>query len=160
MGKLFIGLAIFAGLAAAQCTPPSWAGGRWSTTYTKTGTASAITFQHPGNSSNLQVFPQCIYVYCELACTVTFSQDGTAATTTALTVNSLGGSTPQVKAYRDSNAGSGTAISPAMNQAAASGSTYVIGKVLDVNLTSNNLTVTVAMSSGVIQVLAMGYQNQ
>lgn len=160
MGKLLIGLALWAGLAAAQCTPPSGAGGRWSTTYTKTGTASTITLQHPGDNGNLAIYPQCVYVYCALACTVTFSQDGTAATATALTVNPIGGSTPLVKAYRDSDAGAGTTISPAFNQAAATGSTYVINKILNVNLTSNNLTVAVAMASGQIQVQAVGYQNQ
>jgi len=156
-------LLLFSAVCAAQttsvspCVPPTASNVvRWVASYSKTGTSSAITIQQPATGGGTN-YVQCVAVSCELACTVAFSQNGTAASTTALTVNSINSAMPNVTAFRDSNAGSGTAL-VTWSQGAASTVTYIVEAVLNQNTTANNFTTTVTMSSGAITIGVKGYQ--
>lgn len=111
--------------------------------------ACDVTVQQPATGS-LWVEMEYAQVYCSVACVVTISRDGTAATTTAATPNSLnGGVTATAKAFIDSDAGSGTTVL-AVNVAA--GETIGVnldGMLLeDNNSTANNLTIQTGAISG------------
>lgn len=101
-----------------------------------------ITVQQPASGSERIEF-EVAEVYCSVACVVTISRDGTAASTTAATEVSLnGGYTAAAQAFIDSNAGSGTTIT-VINVAAGSTATIDLeGLRLEPdNDTANNLTI-------------------
>lgn len=154
---LFSAVSFAQSLAVSPCVPPNGSNVvRWVTSYSKTGTSSAVTVQQIAALGAPQ-YVQCVTVSCELACTVAFSQNGTAASSTALAVNSLNNATPTLTAWRDSNVGAGTALA-SWSQAAATTTTYIIEAVLNQMSTANNFTTTVTMSSGAIGVAYKGYQ--
>jgi len=157
LALLFSALSFAQSSSVSPCVPPTGSNiTRWFTSYSKTGTSSAVTVQKPATGGGTQ-YVQCVTVSCELACTVAFSQNGTAASATALTVNGLNAATPGLTAWRDSNAGAGTALA-SWPQGAASATTYIIEAVLTQNSTANNFTTTVTMASGAIGVGVKGYQ--
>lgn len=72
-----------------------------------TAAAEKITVQGTGTAD--AVYFESADVYCSAACVVTFSRDGTAASTTALSPVAVGiASSVAPNAYRSSNVGSGT----------------------------------------------------
>lgn len=73
------------------------------------GAATALTIQQPTSpTKNVTILGA--YVYCSVACTLTLEHSGSAATTTEMTPdpNTPGSDAATLKAYRSSNAGSGT----------------------------------------------------
>lgn len=71
---------------------------------------ATLTLQQPSSGSKW-VFLETFRIYCSVACVLTISRDGTAATTTAATENSLnGGETASATAFTASNVGAGTTI--------------------------------------------------
>lgn len=104
--------------------------------------ACDVTVQQPASGSTWVSF-EVAQVYCSVACVVTISRDGTAASTTAATEVSLnGGVTATATAFIDSNAGAGTTI---ITMELAAGETVAIGLdglfLEDDDSTANNLTV-------------------
>jgi hypothetical protein len=124
---------------------------RYYSAYTdKTAVTSAkLTLQSPASGA-ANVRPQLVTVSCSVACTIVISQNGTAATTTSGTVNTLGPWPDSVTlAYVDSNAGTGTQIYPTILLAAgASRDIDVSGIELGKNSTAKNFSVAIAGSSG------------
>lgn len=118
-------------------------------------TSNILTVQQPASGSRAVSF-KVAYVECTVACTATLKRDGTAASTTEITpsklntVNSRGDTIPvaSADAFRSSNVGAGTAISPAY-QIPANGwkNIPLVGKVLEGNGNTKNFTVDVASSS-------------
>ena len=80
---------------------------------------AATTVQVPANTARWVVF-RAAYVWCSVDCTVTIERDGTAATATALAVKKLNPAaswvaTPSSAAFRSSDVGVGTVVSPKIN---------------------------------------------
>lgn len=75
------------------------------------GTAETVTVQQPATGAKSVSFLDG-WVYCSVACTVTLSRSGTAATTTTLTVVSLSQPTETAitAAFHTSNVGAGTTL--------------------------------------------------
>lgn len=74
--------------------------------------AEVITIQQPSSGARSVRF-EAATLYCSVACEVTLERDGSAASSTALTVNKLAGSAvpnPTVQAFSSSNVGSGTVL--------------------------------------------------
>jgi hypothetical protein len=71
--------------------------------------AEKVTVQQPTNSP-VQVQLETADVYCSVACVVTAYQNGSAATTTALTPTFVSGSTGSALAFSSSNVGTGTTL--------------------------------------------------
>jgi len=106
-----------------------------------TAAACDVTIQQPASGSQWVEF---VYaqVYCSVACVLTISRDGTAATGTGATENSLnGGVTATAVGFIDSDAGAGTTVQTINIAAGATIGISLDGIVLeDNNTTSNNLT--------------------
>lgn len=86
--------------------------------------SAATTVQVPANTARWVVF-RAAYVWCSVDCTVTVERDGTAATATALAVKKLNPAaswvaTPSSVAFRSSDVGAGTVVSPKIYIAANS----------------------------------------
>lgn len=94
-------------------------------------------------------------VYCSVACEVTVSRDGTAASTTAATeINFNGGFTPIATAFIDSNAGAGTTLFKFHVVAGETVGRSLVGFFLeDDDDTANNLTVQTDAITGDAKVL-------
>ena len=77
------------------------------------GAASTVTVQQPASGART-VYIKSVYVYCSVACTFTLERNGTAASSTSLTPVSMSANNPTVAAtaWRTSNVGAGTTISP------------------------------------------------
>jgi hypothetical protein len=77
------------------------------------GTTEKLTIQQPASGSKRVRFISA-YVYCSAGCTVTQSRNGTAATSTSLTVGKINPEStpngPTATAWHTSNVGSGTSI--------------------------------------------------
>jgi hypothetical protein len=78
---------------AALCLAPAYSQGlaRWSATtgdVSLSGAGTAATIQQPAANASQVVFEYAI-VYCSVACPVTITANGTAATATAGTINPL-----------------------------------------------------------------------
>jgi hypothetical protein len=106
------------------------------------GAAEKVTVQQPSSAARNVRFKSAS-VYCSVACTVTISRDGTAATTTAGTVVALSADyrTPKATVFHTSNAGSGTTL---FTQVIAAGATFVfdlVGIELDQSSTARNLSI-------------------
>jgi hypothetical protein len=69
--------------------------------------AETITIQQPTGSSVSVLFEQAD-IYCSVACTITASWNGTAATSTTLTPKVISGSSGSALAFSSSNVGTGT----------------------------------------------------
>ena len=78
---------------------------------TLTATPETLTVQQPATGSKSVAFLSA-YAYCSVACTVTVSRSGIAATTTAFTPASLSQptDTPATTAFHTSNVGAGTTL--------------------------------------------------
>lgn len=127
-----------------------------------TATAEALTVQQPASTPGLNVQFELYYLSCSMACNVTISQNGTAATTTALTPTPLNGAPPAtVSGFRSSNVGSGTTLN---TYYVAAGGTLALDLTkfyLNRNQgTAANLTFTVASASGTIQSMVQWIERQ
>lgn len=77
---------------------------------TLSGATDKVTIQQPASGARNVRFKGAL-VSCSVACTITLSQNGTTASTTALAVTPLNLSpTPAALAFSASNAGNGTTI--------------------------------------------------
>jgi hypothetical protein len=83
---------------------------RYEAIHTSASGGEALTVQQPANTTYAVQF-EVAAIYCSVACTVAISQNGTAATGTALATTALNGSpTSTATAWSASNVGSGTAL--------------------------------------------------
>jgi len=121
--------------------------------------ACDVTVQQPASGSKWVVFHY-FEVYCSVACEVTVSRDGTAATATAATeVNFNGGVTPTVTAFIDSDAGAGTTLWTFQVAAGETVGRSLSGFFLeDDDSTANNLTVQTDAITGDAKVLIAGQE--
>lgn len=113
------------------------------------GAAEKVTIQQPSSAARNVRFKSAS-VYCSVACTVTMSRDGTAATTTAGTVVALSADYRTAKAtvFHTSNVGAGTTL---FSQVIAAGSTFVFdlnGIELDQSNTARNFTIATDSITG------------
>lgn len=108
-----------------------------------------VTVQQPASGSKW-VFFEVAEVYCSVACVVTISRDGTAASATAATEVSVnGGYTPAATAFIDSDAGAGTTLNVINVSAGSTITVDLDGLFLEPNdTTTNNLTVQTDAISG------------
>ena len=106
-----------------------------------TAAACAVTIQQPASGSQWVDFDYA-EIFCSVACVVTISRDGTAATATAATENSLnGGVTATAVGFIDSDVGAGTTIRTVNIAAGATRTVDLTGLVLENDdTTTNNLT--------------------
>ncbi|MBM3892137.1 MAG: hypothetical protein FJ388_23730, partial [Verrucomicrobia bacterium] len=83
------------------------------------GAAEVITVQQPATGARTIYFREG-YVYCSVTCSFQLERDGAAATATALTVTKLHASNESTAAtaFRSSDVGAGTAVSPVYSLAA------------------------------------------
>lgn len=121
-------------------------------TYSLSSAAAVTTLQQPSTGGKRVEF-KTAYVECSVACTVTVERDGTAATATALTPTKVNAFAPTAafNAFRNSDVGSGTALSPAYS-VPAGGSIAIdlsgvfmegSGTGINVSLRTNSVTGTV-----------------
>ncbi len=136
------------------------------------GAATAATLQQPTDGSGTQVFfprstqggapPVGASVQCSVACVVTISRNGTAATATAGTVTSVNPNQPAaaVKFFTASNAGSGTTLRVFNVQA---GGEYPIDlsdlTLPNTNLGTTNITISVASLTGDVNITFKPMEN-
>lgn len=108
--------------------------------------AEAITVQLPSGTTRTVAF-RGASVDCSVACEVTIERDGTAATTTALSVAKVNGTSPAsaASAYRSSNVGAGTEIG---RQSVAAGGKLVLDLTNKGLLAGENLTIKTNSISG------------
>ena len=117
---------------------------------TLTGTATTLTIQQAATGTR-QINLETITVFCSVACNVTQTQNGTAATATAGTLTPIGNTQvpATASAYTASNVGAGTAVGAMLHLA---GGQTVIIDVSKVSLgksgTGTNYSVTVSAISG------------
>lgn len=78
-------------------------------TTTLSGAAEKITIQQPTRSP-VQVQLETADIYCSVACTITFYQNGSAATATTLTPTFVSGATGSALAFSGSDVGTGTTL--------------------------------------------------
>jgi hypothetical protein len=112
-------------------------------------TADKLTLQvDPANQTRAQVCA--VVINATSAGSVTIEHSGTAATTTVVTPPpvSPGGRAAKIKAYSNSNVGSGTAISPAYKFAANVPFPILMKSVnLAGNGTTKNVTIVIALDA-------------
>lgn len=114
------------------------------------GAAEKVTVQQPSTGAKRVRFLTAV-VYCSVACTVTMSRDGTAATGTALTPVALSSAYPAATAtgWHTSNAGSGTALSPAFPLVAGATQVFDISGIeLSGSSTAKNFSVATNSITG------------
>lgn len=121
---------------------------------TTSTTSERVTVQQVTGGKSNQVHFDKIYVQCTVACVFTLSQNGTAATATALAITpvNLSADTRSI-AFSGSNVGTGTVLAT-YNIAAGAGFLYdasalYLGRGSN---SSNNLTVGVTGASGDIKI--------
>jgi len=149
MKKLAGLLLLFCLYTQAQSQAP----GRMFAAYKATSVSAAaekITIQQPTSGDRFVRFMGA-YVYCSVACTVTLSRNGTAATSTTLTQVALNPSHPNVitsavNVYSSSNVGAGTTISA---YDLSAGSTLVLD-LKDMVLTGNVATTNLSLGTNSI----------
>lgn len=121
---------------------------------TLAGAAEKVTIQQPATGAKRV---RILYVtgYCSVACTLTFSRDGTAATTTALAPVAISGlgATSTVSGFHTSNVGAGTTISIPFQLAAGAVVTFdTVGIGLEGNGTTNNFSVATSSITGNVSI--------
>lgn len=149
--KLFILPLIATILFAQDLTTPKYE------IYKETSLSSAaevITLQQPSTGAK-NVYPTDGSVYCSVDCIITFEKNGTAATTTALAVNSLqdNAPTPSATAFSASNVGTGTVINKLNITAGNTQPLDFVGMGLSDNNTAKNYTMRTNSISGTVRVV-------
>lgn len=146
MSTLFVLAALAAAVAPAQDTAWRYVAARDATTVT----ASVVTVQQPATLARNVQFEQAI-VCSSTAGSFTVERNGTAASSTALTVALLSSVNPAVKAtaWHTSNVGAGTVISGTVLVAAGTCATYDMSGIRLIGSgTTKNVTVRGALASG------------
>lgn len=160
--KLYAMLFLAAGLVSSQTT-----GKRYSATtgnVTLSGAGTSLTIQQPATNGNT-ITLEGATVYCSVACTVSQSRNGTAATATLLNqtisgtlatgsagVSSIPPTQPQTPSaaliYNASNVGTGISVGPPI--VVNIGTVQIdLSKVgLNTGSTANNYTISVSSISG------------
>lgn len=118
------------------------------------GTGYSFTIQQPKTGSN-QVSLQAAVVYCSVACTLTQSQNGTAATATAGSINPLlpFGPTSPTTVWGASNASGGTTAGGALSLLAGIPTTLDMSRItLPKGNTSTNYTFVFSSINGTVNV--------
>lgn len=122
-----------------------------------------FTLQQPVANAR-QINLEAATVYCSVACDLTQSANGTAATATAGTVTSLLpyiGRTMSVTAWTASNVGSGTASGGIQHLQAASPLTIDLSKLTwGAAGTSTNYTFVISSITGTINITVLGSEKQ
>ena len=117
------------------------------------GTAETVTVQQPATGAKSVSFLDG-WAYCSVACTVTLSRSGTAATTTALTPVSLSQPTETVAttAFHTSNVGSGTTLATYDLVAGQTISLDLRSLAMIGNNTARNLSIGVGSITGTVMI--------
>lgn len=158
MNRLIAALILFSAVALAQV--PSLAG--YTANKETTGTTEKITIQQPASGSRRIRFSQA-YVYCSVACDVSQSRNGTAASSTTLAVaklNPADAGAASATAWSTSNVGAGTTIAPAVPLADGQDKTLdLTGLYMQGDGTTNNYTLSVtAASAATIRISIKWYE--
>lgn len=140
---------------------PTWAQNiRWSgTTGDITTTSLTATIQQPATAAKAVALESAV-IYCANACTITQAQNGTGATTTAVSLVALTNTSGTIKTtfFKSSNVGAGTAVAGTYRLAA--GQTMVLDlsriSLPNTSAITVNYSVTAASSSGVINITFIG----
>src|SRR5205823_1118990 len=116
---------------------------------TLSAAAEVVTIQAPGTSgaqSAKTLYLKSASITCAVSCDVTVERDGTAASTTALTINPLNrlDAASVASAFRSSNVGSGTVLSVVTVAAGTTARYDLSGKTLNAaeNFTFRTSSVT------------------
>ena len=159
MKRLLIGLLAVAGVCAQQPNPGQPQGPDTTPRYqaidtqTLSSASEALTVQQPTSPQHPVIF-EAAWVYCSVVCNFTVSQNGTAATATALTVSRLNNSTAATAtAWHGSNVGAGTTLGTYYLTAPG---TYLLdmsrfylgqgqGSAQNLTITTNSITGTVTI---------------
>jgi hypothetical protein len=148
--KLLILALAFAGCVLAQSY-------RYSSTtgdVSLSGAGTKFTIQQPSGSGGRQLRLESAVVYCSVACDVTQSQNGSAASTTAGTITALhplGGPASAATTFTASNVGSGTAAGGILHVPAATTVVLDLSK-LSLGGSGANYTVVIASITGVANI--------
>jgi hypothetical protein len=121
---------------------------------TTSTTSEKVTVQQVTGGQSKTVHFDRVVVQCTTACVVTLSQNGTAATATALTITPINLSTnTRSVAFSGSDVGTGTVLSTYNNPAAGLLTLDVSQLYLSRNASSaNNFTVGVTCASGDVKI--------
>ena len=127
-----------------------------------TGAAEVITVQQPAASAKTVRFVGA-YVDCSAACSVTVERNGTAATTTSLSVAKVNPSSSQAAtavAFSSSNVGTGTVV--ATYSLTAGGSRIIdLSRVYMTGTgTGKNLTLRTSSITGIVNILVQWTEAQ
>lgn len=114
---------------------------------------TAVTIQQPASPAYLVVF-ETLTVRCSVACSFTLSQNGSAATSTALGIAALNNSpATSVKAFYKSNASGGTTLGTYYLEAAGT-CAIDMSKFQLQRIAGNNLTVATSSVTGNVEIIA------
>lgn len=124
----------------------------WKAT-TLSGAAEVITIQQPA-SGGRRIFVELFNLYCSVACVITWEQNGTAATATALARNTIGPSdfSPTVTAWSGSNVGAGTTLQVFRLSAAESKSLNMEGVFMQGSSTATNYSLRTDSITGDVEI--------
>lgn len=113
------------------------------------GTAEAVTVQMPANAGARSASFTGASIYCSVECEFTVERDGTAATTTAITVQKLNSTaaTATATAYSSSNVGTSTVIG---RQVTPAGATVALDLGMKGLVAGDNLTIRTAAITGTV----------
>ena len=150
---LAILLGLLVSLSAAKTNVPK--NGRftaWKAT-TLSGAAEVITIQQPA-SGGRRIFVAIVNLYCSVACVITWEQNGTAATATALTRTTIGpsGFSPTVTAWSGSDVGAGTTLEVFRLSAAESKSLNMEGVFMQGSSTATNYSLRTDSITGDVEI--------
>ena len=155
---------LLAVLLACSAAGQNTGGFRYSATtgnVSLTGTATSFTVQQPAQNGK-QVHLEAAVVYCSVACSLTQSQNGTAATATAGTVNPLlpFGPTIPSTVWTGSNVGNGVAAGGILNLQAGIPVTLILsGLTLPATNAATNYTFTIASITGTANITVYWMEN-
>lgn len=125
-----------------------------SQTTTLSAAAEVVTIQAPATQAAMTRLIQMkgVAVVCSVACTVSLERDGTAATSTSLTVNPVLNNAPAATAtaWHSSNVGSGTVLS--QYQIAAGGTLNLDLSNKWLGAPSQNVTIRTSSITGTVNI--------
>lgn len=122
------------------------------------GAAEVVTVQLPSTATARSVGFHEASVYCSVQCEITFERDGTAATTTAITVQKVNSSdaTATATAFRSSNVGTSTVIGRDIVAAGTTAAYDLRDKGL---LAGQNFTIRTASITGTVIISVKWQEN-
>lgn len=124
------------------------------------GAGEKITLQQPASLAK-RVKVRAVSVYCSVACTVTLSRDGTAATTTAGTAVAVSADygTAATTVFHTSNVGAGTTLGTSAVPAGSTVTYDTFGWELNTASTARNYSVAVGSLTGTV-ILTMTWSEE